>query len=92
MTSEVVETVKRGVGIAEPGVQPIGMFAVMKHTQGMKSARFVCLHKNIDSATKESRRLAAVSFETVGAAPFCYYVVQIVSRVGFIDGKFEGAV
>jgi hypothetical protein len=74
--------------------QPVGMFAVMRHpSQGLTSARFVCVHESEDTAMQEARRFAGESVEKYGVRKaVCYYVVKIVNRVGILGGKPEGHV
>ena len=72
--------------------QPVGMFAVMRHRQNMKHAKFSALHETFDSALAEAQRLTGERIATEGAEPpFCFYVVQLVGRVGIIDGVLHSS-
>lgn len=72
--------------------QPVGMFAVMRHpTRGRQAARFVCAYANEETATQEAQRLAGEAVAKHGVEKaVCFYVIQIVKRVGILGGKFEG--
>lgn len=88
MTSDAAD--HRRVRLSDYGVQPVGMFAVMRHTGNQ--ARFTALHAKRQTALEEANRLAAESVEKYGAVPTCYYIIQIVGRVGIIDGRIEASV
>jgi hypothetical protein len=75
--------------ITDANIKPVGMFAVMRHTEELRSVRFACLHDTKASAMEEARRLAAETFGRYGRNPFCYYVVEIIGRVGYIDGRLQ---
>ena len=72
--------------------QPVGMFAVVRHRQNVKHAKFSALHDTFNSALIEAQRLTGERIATEGAdPPFCFYVVQIVGRVGIIDGVLHSS-
>lgn len=72
----------------DAGIQPIGMFAVMKHAR--TQAKFVALHVTRETAIEEARRLASTGLALRGPTKTnCYYVIQIVDRVGIINGCIE---
>ena len=72
---------------------PIGMFAVMRHRQGMKNAKFSVARPTLESAVDEAKRLSQVVIAEQGAdvRPFCFYVVEIVGRVGIINGALQSS-
>ena len=72
----------------DTAIQPVGMWAVFRHTRGMRAARFVMLHYTPDAAKREAERLASITIQEHGTeAPIAYYVVKIVGRAGLIDGR-----
>ncbi len=68
-------------------VHPVGRFAVMRHSSKSKSMHCSALHVTRDSAVTEAQRLTTEDVTEHGPGDTCYYVVEIVSRVGIIDGK-----
>lgn len=72
----------------DTAVQPLGMYAVFRHERAIKNARFSSLHETQESAYQEAQRLTAKEIGEAGAdKEFCFYVVQLVGRVGLVGGK-----
>lgn len=72
----------------DTAIQPVGMWAVMRHTSAMRNARFHMLHYTQDAAQREAERMVALVIEERGTSQeFAYYVVKIVGRAGLIDGR-----
>ena len=67
----------------------VGKFGVARHTTG--SAKFKVVRETLADSYEEARRLAVEKIAAGGPElPVCFYIVQIVGRVGIIDGKLEG--
>jgi hypothetical protein len=72
------------------GFDSVGSFAVMRHTTRQTQCKFSSLHETRASAFGEAERLAAGCVEQYGGeGEFCFYVVEIVGRVGIIDGRLQ---
>ena len=68
------------------------MFAVMRHRDKLTTAKFASLHPTIDAAVDEAKRLTQLTIAEHGFEDaFCYYVVQIVGRVGIINGALQSS-
>lgn len=71
----------------------VGMFGVLRMPRGSKTARFASLHESQSSARVECMRLAGEGIERYGMeSDTLYFVVEIKSAHGIVDGKFHGAV
>ena len=68
---------------------PVGMFAVFRHHNDRKSARFVCVHAQEAAALAEAQRLTSMKIAQHGQTEECFFVTQITNRVGIINGKLE---
>ena len=77
--------------VTDTGIQPVGMFAVMRHTAKLKAARFVCLHETRQAAVDEANRLAADTITVHGFSQFCFYVVEISARAGCFNDRLHEA-
>ena len=80
----------RRLKVRDTDIQHEGMFAVMRHTRELTSARFVVLHKTEEAARDAASDMAARHVALNGPSQeFCFYIVKIVGRIGIIDGKLH---
>lgn len=75
--------------VDDAGIQPIGKFALFRHRKGERQAKFVCLHETSESAMGEAERLTAEYIAGNPAIAIVFYAVEIVGRVGLIDGRLK---
>ena len=61
-------------------VQPVGMYAVFRHSRKLSRAHFCALHDNYDSACEEAIRLLTASVAAEQSLQHLYYVVEVAAR------------
>ena len=68
-----------------------GTHAVMRHSRtSPKKMKFTCWRESRAAALDEAQRLAAKLAGESAGQDVCFYVLQVVDRVGIIDGKLVG--
>ena len=66
--------------VRDAEVQPLGKFAVFRHTTKLRRAHFCALHDTYDGACKEAIRLLTSSVAADGSLQHLYYVVEVAAR------------
>lgn len=60
--------------------QPLGKFAVMRHSKEAKRAHFSVLHETYAEATAEAIRLVSKSAQEMPERQHFYYVLEVKAR------------
>lgn len=60
--------------------QPLGKFAVMRHSSKLSRAHFSALHDTYEQAASEAVRLLASSAAEIPEVDHLYYVMEVVAR------------
>jgi LAS superfamily LD-carboxypeptidase LdcB len=66
--------------VRDTPLQPLGMFAVFRHSTKLSRAHFSALHNDYATASAEAIRLVAMSAAEDPARQHHYYVVQVAAR------------
>jgi hypothetical protein len=65
--------------VRDTDVQPVGMFAVFRHSKKLSRAHFCALHNDYTSASHEAVRLMADQVKDQPEWQHIYYVVEIAA-------------
>ena len=79
--------------INEHKARAVGMYGVMRMPAASKTAKFASLHDTAKSAKAEAMRLAGETIAHYGMeSDTLFFVVEIKSAHGLVDGELHGAV
>lgn len=71
---------KHRATVRDTPLQPLGMFAVMRHTGKAARAHFASLHPTYTSASQEAIRLLTESFAGAPELDHAFYVMEVAAR------------